>query len=154
MPVWRVFKYLKFYPWNIAANLFFNMLAVLFNMGTFIMIVPFVELLFGTAQPSASLPPFSFDQQYLSLWLTYTLAQYKGIYGLWRCLLAIPPEEFRRAGRCYGGGLQKMEPRELGDLACPALSDWLSGHSGVPYREEDSGQLLFAMEAEAEYDHE
>ena len=72
----------------------------------------------------------------------------------WRCLLAIPPEEFRRAGRCYGGGLQKMEPRELGDLACPALSDWLSGHSGVPYREEDSGQLLFAMEAEAEYDHE
>ena len=89
MPVWRVFKYLKFYPWNIAANLFFNMLAVLFNMGTFIMIVPFVELLFGTAQPSASLPPFSFDQQYLSLWLTYTLAQYKGIYGLWRCLLAI-----------------------------------------------------------------
>ena len=70
----------------------------------------------------------------------------------WRCLLAIPPEEFRRAGRCYGGGLQKMEPRELGDLACPALSDWLSGHIGVSYREEDSGQLLLAMEAASEYD--
>ena len=89
MPVWRVFKYLKFYPWNIVANLLFNMLAVVFNMFTFIMIVPFVELLFGTGQPPASLPSFSFDQEYFSLWLTYMLAQYKGIYGLWRCLLAI-----------------------------------------------------------------
>ena len=89
MPVWRVFRYLKFYPWNIAGNLLFNMLAVVFNMFTFIMIVPFVELLFGTAQPAADLPPFSFDQQWLSLWLTNTLAQYKGEYGLWWCLLAI-----------------------------------------------------------------
>ena len=70
----------------------------------------------------------------------------------WRCLLAIPAGEFRRAGRCYGGGLQKMEPRELGDLACPALADWLSEHVGTPCREEDSGQLLFAMEPKAKYD--
>lgn len=70
----------------------------------------------------------------------------------WRCLLAIPSGEFRRAGRCYGGGLQKMEPRELGDLACPALADWLSEHLGIPYREEDSGQLLLAMEPKTEYD--
>ena len=71
----------------------------------------------------------------------------------WRCLLAIPSGEFRRAGRCYGGGLQKMEPRELGDLACPALADWLSEHVGILYREEDSGQLLLAMEPETEYDN-
>jgi subfamily B ATP-binding cassette protein MsbA len=89
VPVLRVFRYLKFYPWNITANLFFNMLAVVFNMFTFVMIVPFVELLFGTAQPPAELPPFSFDQHYLSLWLTYTLAHYKTLYGLWRCLVSI-----------------------------------------------------------------
>ena len=89
MPVLRVFRYLKFYPWNITANLLFNMLAVVFNMFTFVMIVPFVELLFGTAQPPAELPPFSFDQHYLSLWLTYTLAHYKALYGLWHCLVAI-----------------------------------------------------------------
>ena len=89
MPVLRVFRYLKFYPWNIAANLLFNMLAVVFNMFTFVMIVPFVELLFGTAKPPAELSSFSFDQQYLSLWLTYTLAHYKTLYGLWRCLVAI-----------------------------------------------------------------
>ena len=89
MPVLRVFRYLKFYPWNITANLFFNTLAVVFNMLTFVMIVPFVELLFGTAQPPDALPPFSFDQQYLSLWLTYTLAHHKALYGLWRCLLTV-----------------------------------------------------------------
>lgn len=89
MSVWRIFRYLKFYPWNIAGNLTFNMLAVLFNMFTFVMIVPFVELLFGTAQPPAQLPPFTLDQAYLSLWMTYTLAHFKSIYGLWRCLLAI-----------------------------------------------------------------
>ncbi len=87
--IWRVFRYLKFYPGNIAANLIFNTLAVLFNMFTFVMIVPFVELLFGTSQPVETLPPFAFDQTYFSLWLTYTLAQAQTTYGLWRCLLAI-----------------------------------------------------------------
>lgn len=89
MPVWRVFRYLKFYPWNITANLLLNMLAVVFNMFTFVMIVPFVELLFGNSHPLTELPPFSFNQEWLSLWLTYTLHHYKGLYGLWRCLLAI-----------------------------------------------------------------
>lgn len=69
----------------------------------------------------------------------------------WRCLLAIPADEFRRAGRSYGGGLQKMEPRELGSLSCQALADWLSEHVGDSYQEEDSGQLLFAMEPTTEY---
>lgn len=87
--IWRVFRYLRFYPGNIAANLVFNTLAVLFNMCTFIMIVPFVELLFGTLQTVEALPPFSFTQEYLSLWLTHTLAHCKALYGLWPCLLAI-----------------------------------------------------------------
>ena len=87
--IWRVFRYLKYYPGNIAVNLLFNTLAVLFNMFTFIMIVPFVELLFGTSQSVETLPPFAFNQEYFSLWLSYTLARYKALYGLWPCLLAI-----------------------------------------------------------------
>lgn len=65
---------------------------------------------------------------------------------VWERLRAIPPEEFRRAGRCYGGGLQKMEPRELGDLDCTELRDWLEEVSGDRFAEDDSGQLLLAME--------
>ena len=71
---------------------------------------------------------------------------------VWNLLREIPPDEFRRAGRCYGGGLQKMEPRELGDLDCSRLRDWLSSVSGSRFAEEETGQLLFAMEPPAEYD--
>ena len=85
--IWRVFRYLKYYPANIATNILFNMLAVLFNLFTFVMIVPFVELLFGTSQPPASLPPFALDQEYLSLWMTFTLAHLRTRYGLWPCLV-------------------------------------------------------------------
>ena len=87
--IYRVFRYLKYYPGHIAANVFFNMLAVFFNMFTFVMIVPFVELLFATAQPVDQLPDFALNQQYLSLWLTYTLAQAKTTYGLSTCLISV-----------------------------------------------------------------
>lgn len=87
--IWRVFRYLKYYPGHIATNVFFNMLAVLFNMFTFVMIVPFVELLFSSSQPVETLPPFELSQQYLSLWLTYTLHQAQTQYGLWPCLLSV-----------------------------------------------------------------
>lgn len=87
--IFRVFRYLKYYPGHIAANVFFNMLAVFFNMFTFVMIVPFVELLFATAQPVDQLPDFALNQQYLSLWLTYTLAQAKTTYGLSTCLISV-----------------------------------------------------------------
>ena len=87
--IWRVFRYLKFYPWNITVNILFNMLAVVFNLFTFVMIVPFVELLFGTSQPPASLPPFALNQEYLSTWMTFTLAQMKALHGLWPCLVGI-----------------------------------------------------------------
>lgn len=87
--IWRVFAYLKYYPWLIAANLLLNMLSVLFNLFTFVMIVPFVELLFGTSTPPAEAPAFTLDQSVLSELLTYHLHRLEGIYGLWPCLLSI-----------------------------------------------------------------
>lgn len=65
---------------------------------------------------------------------------------VWARLRAIPAGEFRRAGRCYGGGLQKMEPKELGDLDATALRDWLEANAGYRHPETEVGQLLFAME--------
>ncbi|MCF0211630.1 MAG: hypothetical protein HUK17_01870, partial [Bacteroidales bacterium] len=46
-PILRVFRYLRFYPKEIACNILFNVLAILFNLGSFVLIIPFVELLFG-----------------------------------------------------------------------------------------------------------
>ena len=70
---------------------------------------------------------------------------------VWALLRAIPAQEFRRAGRCYGGGLQKMEPRELGDLDVSALADWMAKQS-VVYPRPPPEQLLLAMEAKTPYD--
>ena len=87
--VWRVFRYLRYYPWNIAANLLFNMLGVFFNLFTFVMIVPFVELLFGSSQPPTTLPPFALNQEFLSQYMTYTLALLQTRHSIWYCLIAI-----------------------------------------------------------------
>lgn len=88
-PIWRIFTYLKYYPGLIAGNLLLNMLAVVFNLFTFVMIVPFVELLFGTSAPPATAPAFTLDQETLSALLTFHMNRLEGIYGLWPCLLAI-----------------------------------------------------------------
>ena len=61
---------------------------------------------------------------------------------VWNLLRAIPAEEFRRAGRSYGGGLQKMEPRELGNLVCMDLGAWFSEHSPLSCRQDEAGNLL------------
>ncbi len=85
--IWRVFRYTRFYPWNIGANLLFNMLAVVFNLFTFVTIVPFIELVFGSPQPVGDLPPFSLSQDYLSLFMTHSLGLLKARHGQWACLV-------------------------------------------------------------------
>ena len=85
--IWRVFRYIKYYPMNITANVIFNMLAVFFNLFTFVTIVPFVELLFGSNTAPDTLPPFALNQEYLSLFMTHSLALLKARHGLWPCLV-------------------------------------------------------------------
>ena len=52
---------------------------------------------------------------------------------VWSCLLRIPGEQILSAGRSYGGGLRKVEPRELASVPCEALSGLLraDSHSGM-----------------------
>ena len=41
------------------------------------------------------------------------------------CLNATPPECVYAAGRSYGGGLKKIEPKELSGMTLVNLPDWL-----------------------------
>ena len=55
---------------------------------------------------------------------------------LWNLLLEISAEEITQAGRSYGGGLQKIEPRELGNVPCRALAKWMEvGSESRPSRQ-------------------
>ena len=88
-PILRVFKYLKFYPKEIVGNVLFNLLAVVFNLFSFVMIIPFVELLFGLTNPPAVEPVFAFNQQTMTDWMMWTLSQYSASLGAWKMLFIV-----------------------------------------------------------------
>lgn len=87
--VLRIFKYLRFFPKEIALNIFFNICYVFFALFSFGMIVPFVELLFGVANPPSAEPDFELSQSGITQWLTWTLYQFKTKYGVMRCLAVV-----------------------------------------------------------------
>ncbi len=88
-PIFRIFRYLKYFPGQIALNVLFNVLHIIFNLGSYVMIVPFVELLFGTADAGGAEPAFGLSQQELTDWAFWHLHQYEASWGMWRCLLVI-----------------------------------------------------------------
>lgn len=64
---------------------------------------------------------------------------------VWSFLNRIPREAIVSAGRSYGGGLQKIEPRELASVFCDELYTWLMTYmdeSAVRYRTDDKGNML------------
>ena len=48
---------------------------------------------------------------------------------VWRMLSNIPSADIKACGRSYGGGLYKVEPKELANVPCDALSDWIHAHA-------------------------
>ena len=87
--IWRVFKYVKYYPKEVVLNLLSNLLYVVFNLFSFVLIVPFVELLFGMTTPPESMPVLAFDQKSLTDWLMWNLYHFKDLYGVWTCLFVV-----------------------------------------------------------------
>lgn len=59
---------------------------------------------------------------------------------VWDLLNKICPQEMLREGRVYGGGLHKLEPKELGNVAAGAITELLS-ESERPRREKQ-GELF------------
>ena len=88
-PIWRILRYLRFFPLEISLNVLFNLLHVLFNLGSYVFIIPFVELLFGLGDIPASEPAFALNQHQLADWAFWHLNHYKAVYGLSTCLLAV-----------------------------------------------------------------
>ena len=88
-PIIRILSYLKHFPWHLGINVVFNLLHIVFNLGSYVMIVPFVELLFGLGDVPATEPAFSLSQEGLTGWAFWHLHQYKEALGLWRCLTII-----------------------------------------------------------------
>ena len=85
----RVLAYLRYFPAQIAFHVLFTLLYILFNLGSYVMIVPFVELLFGLGDVPAAEPQLAFSQEAFSDWAFWHLNRYRSTLGLWQCLLII-----------------------------------------------------------------
>ncbi len=88
-PIVRILAYLRHYPWQIALNVFFNLLHIVFNLGSYVMIVPFVELLFGLGDVPAAEPQLHFTQEGVAQYAFWSLYRYRDTLGLMPCLLYI-----------------------------------------------------------------
>lgn len=88
-PIVRAFGYLRHFPVQIAVNIVCNVLAIFFNLFSFVLIIPFAELLFGLTTPPATEPAFALSQQALTDWLMWHLYAAQARWGVWRCLLTV-----------------------------------------------------------------
>ncbi len=70
----RVFKYIKSYRGYAFLNIFFNVLVVVFSLVSFVMLIPFLSLLFGRIQPVNSAPSFSLDYDTIINYLNYIIS--------------------------------------------------------------------------------
>lgn len=68
---------------------------------------------------------------YLAMYPTGRLAEAlardpSAVREIWSILRSLAPEELLGEGRVYGGGLYKLEPRELARVRVPQIEEWLS----------------------------
>lgn len=105
--IYRVLRYLRFYPKEIGLNIIFNVLSILFNLCSFVMIVPVIELFFGLSEPPAAEPQLGFSQSEITDWALYHLYQIKESHGLWNSL-------FIFAGIYLGSSLMYNLTRYMG----------------------------------------
>lgn len=85
----RIFRYLRYYPGEVAGTIFFNILHVVFNLSSYVLIVPIIELIFGTSQPPAAEPTLAMNQQALTDWSLWFLYQMRDTWGIGYCLLMV-----------------------------------------------------------------
>lgn len=87
--MWRIFKYLKHFPMQIVLNVVFNLLHILFSVGAYVMIIPFVELMFGMTSVPEAEPELGLSQRQVVDWAFWHLYQYKALKGAAWCMAVV-----------------------------------------------------------------
>ncbi len=87
--MWRIFGYLKHFPLQIVLNVLFNVLHILCSVGAYVMIIPFVELMFGLNGVPEVEPELGLNQRQLTDWAFWHLYQYQAVKGTAWCLVVV-----------------------------------------------------------------
>ena len=88
----RIFRYLKGYKREVILNIVFNLLYVFASLFSFVMVIPFVSVLFGIIQPPELCPEFSFNKDVIIDYFAWQLNSYSVTYGVFKCLMNIENE--------------------------------------------------------------
>lgn len=71
----RILRYLRPFTLNLVLSVSFNLLAAIFSLFSFLMVVPFLEILFGTTELVLEQPAFTFSFNALIGWFNYEISQ-------------------------------------------------------------------------------
>lgn len=79
----RIFTLVSPYKASVFFNVLFNLLAAIASLATFASIIPFLKIIFNTADATAATVPgsFEFNQDYIENWLNYTIGTYVNTHG-------------------------------------------------------------------------
>lgn len=85
--LWRTLSYIQPYRGYAALNVFFNVLTVVFSLFSVVMIIPFLQLLFGKIPMVMQAPAFQFSADFLFEFLKYQLSMQISQYGAMTALI-------------------------------------------------------------------
>ncbi|HOK60186.1 MAG TPA: hypothetical protein PK049_01125, partial [Tenuifilum sp.] len=71
----RILKYLYPFKWYVVINVFTNVLAAVFSLFSLAMLIPFLQLLFGTVPLVEVKPEFVISAKGLAQYLNYYLSE-------------------------------------------------------------------------------
>lgn len=69
------FRYLIPYKWNVILNFVFNILQIIFSLFSLLMIIPFLQVLFGKTELTTTRPDPGISGDAVSEWFNYFLSQ-------------------------------------------------------------------------------
>lgn len=146
----RILNYLKpFWP-NVLSSLLFNLLSTLFGLFSFLMIVPFLEVLFGTQNPVTVNPGIHFSPEGIAAYFNYRLSDLilsegKGAGLIFICVLIILSSFFKNFFRYLS--VWAMAPARNG-VSRDIRNDLFSKLLALPlayFSEEKKGNLMTRM---------
>ncbi|MFA6806036.1 MAG: ABC transporter ATP-binding protein [Bacteroidales bacterium] len=87
--IFRIFKYIKGYKREVSLNIVFNLLYVFASLFSFVIVIPFVSVLFGIIKAPAICPEFTFNKDIIIDYFAWNLNHLSLEYGLYPCLAVL-----------------------------------------------------------------
>lgn len=87
--VFEIIKGISKYKKEVVLNILSNAVYVFFSLFSFVVVIPFVSVLFGITSAPPQCPEFAFDRDVISDYVSWHINAYGEKHGIYACLFAI-----------------------------------------------------------------